>query len=344
MVETGTESSGNGGTAVGRTAAPPKGVLVALAIVYCLVGFVAGPLGVALVRVSYWLAYFCGGMLGAIPVLLAIWAALGPPPALQRIMWTSAAFVAAVYAFVIGISLQEGRHAPSEALPLTLGSLSLFLLFTLLLVPIRLIAGWQISHAIDESGGNPARANQFRVKDLMVAAAILAIALGVGRCFIGFDSPLFLRDWNDFLRDWNDAYRRMIEPFAIFALTLLPMAPIGGICLALQSGKKLLTCGLAVSWGIVNFAVVLLLTHNGPHGGTWSELVKLLCSQQAGCLIASFFSVMTISSAGYRWSTARENHPASSSAAIHRRFDATMLLKGGFSEQPQAVDSKQKRR
>jgi hypothetical protein len=296
MVEIGPGIAGNCETpARGRTAGRPKWALIALVIVYCLEGLVAGPLGDTLFRVSPWLAYLGGGMLGAILILHAAWAALGPPPAFQRIMWTSAAFVAALYAFLIGMSFQEGRHAANDALLPLLAFVSLFLLFTSLLVPVRLFAAWQIAHEIDESDRSPARANQFRIKDLMIAAAILAITLGVGRCFISFDlQPM---------RGWNYLYPRLIEPLEALALILLPMVPIVGICLAVQSGKMRLTWVLAVMWGIGDVPVMLLLMHvlpNRPLGGEWSELVTLLVGQQIGCLIASFLSVVVIGCAGYR--------------------------------------------
>jgi hypothetical protein len=291
----------------GPAAGRPKGALIALAIAYCLIGLAAVPLGEAAVKVAEWLGFVWAGIPLSILVLLAVWAALGPPPAMQRIMWTSAALVSAVYALFVGLRLDRGAGPPpGDEVMIFIALLALFVLYTLLLAIVRRLSTWQITHDSDPIDPHPAELNQFRIQDLMIAAAIVATALGLGRCLIPFETlaqgarPNIVHD--------------LLAGIGIYALVLLPIAAIVGICLALRSGQPRRTWALSAFWAVVNFLAVLLLVRNVRHAGALSDVVTPCACFQLGGLIASYVSVVAINAAGYRLVRRKRRQRPSSAA------------------------------
>jgi hypothetical protein len=217
-----------------------------------------------------------GALLAAEPVVIAIWAALGPPPAFRRILWNAAAAVAAVYAVAAPLSSDAGPPA-ENVVAISVIFLGVFLILALLLLLVRRFSGWQIEHATAQFHDRNPAASQFRIKDLLATAMLLAIALGVGRCL-----------WPPGRIELRDAPRMafMLPIAAAFcAAVLLPVASAFGMFLARHCGERRLIAPLAAIWGIVDLILVLLAIYFGRPGlvdffvaFVWFRLGSLLLS------------------------------------------------------------------
>jgi hypothetical protein len=84
-------------------------------------------------------------------------------------------------------------------------------------------------------------------------------------------------------------------------LTLLPLVPILGICLALRSGAGRLARALLVFWGAMNgLAAILVISLNWSNSHEIRFGLGILLALQSGYFLASYLSVWAINTAGYR--------------------------------------------
>jgi hypothetical protein len=196
-------------------------------------------------------------------VAMAIWVALGPPPAFRRLIGGTAASLAAAYAVAGPLSSDSGPPADS-VFAIALVFVGVYLILTLLLLLVRCLRGWQIKHDSRSLDAVDSAAGQFRIRDLLLAATLLAIALGVGRC-IWPPGTTVLRE------PWKMAFM-MPAAAAICAVGLLPGVSAFGIGLARLCGQRRLTAPLASLWvrvdlGLVVLAMYLASCHRARIGG-----------------------------------------------------------------------------
>jgi hypothetical protein len=218
-------------------------------------------------------------------------------------MWTAAALVVAAYAFFLGMHLEDRMpFSPEDQVGIFTTILLVFVLYTLLFSIARWLGGWQIAHHAAPPNCQRQGANQFRIKDLLVAAAIVATALGLGRSLIPFDRLEPEKIW--------DLLGELAALVAGIGLALLPLVPILGICLALRSGPGRLMRAPLVFWGAMNgLAAFLVISLNWSNSREIQFGLGILLALQSGYFLASYLSVWAINTAGYRLVQRKRNPP-----------------------------------
>jgi hypothetical protein len=235
-------------------------------------------------------------LMGTEPVMLAIWAAFGPPPTFRRVMWSSATAVAAAYAVTVRLPFESRPHAET-IIAINVLFPGVFLILTLLLMLTGRFTGWRIEHRAAQFKHRSPAASQFGIKDLLLAQMLLAAALGVGRWL-----------WPPSKVTWQDAEEMAITlPLVTMALAivLLPVVSAFGILLARLCGQRGLTAPLAAVWGIVVLVLAMAAVFTPVGGGCKEGAVRVayliaLVPLQLGYLVVSLPSAAVLYYGGYR--------------------------------------------
>jgi len=233
---------------------------------------------------------------GTEPVALAIWAALGPPPALWRIILTTIASSSASYA--ITARLPRGSEADAgKGFVINALFLGVFLILTLCLTFIRRFSGWQIEHGAARFKQRDPMASQLGKKELLSISILLIAVLAVGLCLW----PLGMFSWHDKAR----MTVALVAMSTVLAFVLLPAVSAFGITLAHLCGQRRLTAPLAMIWGVVDLVLVLsaILVPIGTEGkeeGLRAFYLVALVPLQLAYLLASVPIAAAIYFGGYR--------------------------------------------
>ena len=123
------------------------------------------------------------GLVAAQLGLLSIWAVLGPHR--FRYQYPATLFLTLALAFLIlmaFIAVEGWDPSTGEPLNAILCLPLVSLAAQLPLWILRIGAGYRIVRIGAETDASPSRSSQFRIRDLLVATALLAAALGLARC------------------------------------------------------------------------------------------------------------------------------------------------------------------
>jgi len=120
------------------------------------------------------------GFLLSQPLLLAFWAAFSPQRFYQRFLWS--VLLCAMVLFVD--ELGPLPHMDSHVGKFMMMSSAIFVLATMLLLAIRRILHWQITHPLIEHSHTDYQGSQFGIKHLVALITITAIACGLLRSLL----------------------------------------------------------------------------------------------------------------------------------------------------------------
>jgi hypothetical protein len=224
------------------------------------------------------------------PVLFALWAAWGPPPASKRIPATIALFVLVVFASCIQpFSTRSGAAIVTQggfvllALPLALFGGAMIPIFI-----VRALARWRIERPRDD-GPALMRPDQFSVSYLLVLTTVCAVLLGIGRGLAATQDWMGSPTWQQI----DEVITRIgMVLLAIFPAVLVPMIVIS------PRPTLLLLVGTIVSWAILAWLAVEAIVHmdNTPR----SEAAYQLVLVHLGGGLASLASALVLRIVGYR--------------------------------------------
>jgi hypothetical protein len=224
------------------------------------------------------------------PVLFAIWAAWGPPPASKRIPATIALFVLVVFTSCI----QPFSTVPGATVVVQGGFVLLalpLLLFTGAMIPmlvVRAATRWRIERPRDD-GPPISRPDQFSVSYLLALTTVCAVLLGIGRGLAATQDWMGSPTWQQI----DELVTRIgMVLLAIFPAVLVPM-----IVISPRPTVPLLV-GTIVSWAVLAWLGVEAIVHmdRTPR----SDAAYQLALVHLGGGMASFASAFVLRRAGYR--------------------------------------------
>jgi hypothetical protein len=271
-------------------------VLLLLVAAHAILNLFLNPIGASVDDVSGRLALPLMGAGIAQPVLIAIWAALGPGAAAVRIPLSLAAagivFLASVPKLwnVFDNDVMASKRTGESLLM----ELSLFAVVLVLMLVVRRISGWRIqSHAV--ANDNKAGGSQFSLKYLLALTAVCAALLVLGRSVAAGSF------WTE-STFWREFFTGLFLFGGTILLALFPMLIIPLLAIA-RRPSLLAVAALPFLWaGLTWLAVEILASATGE---SCADLARQLGLLQAGAAVAGLVSALVLRSAGFRLVSSR---------------------------------------
>lgn len=235
------------------------------------------------------------GVCLAQPLLLGVWAAIGPPPAVKRLPAT------AVVLFLLAITCSfNGFVGNSQARLLqTLFILSgLFIGAACAMWIINTRTKWQIASQQQLASVS---LNQFSLKYLIGLMTAVGVTLALGRFLISL-SP------SANTAGWNTGLTRIMWISAVILLGTLPIefVPLVALSRRPSLGVAIL---LLIAWPVTTLSAVLIVTMLDRND--WFRITTDLITFQIGGTVAAAFAAIALRKGGYRLLS---RNPASASS------------------------------
>ncbi|MEX0643288.1 MAG: hypothetical protein WD468_11335 [Pirellulales bacterium] len=252
---------------------------VMLAIIHVGFQLFLNPLGAGVNVIGKWLGLVLMGVVVSQPIILGIWAALGPGGFFSRVSITLAVLVAVSF----GGSIkrwnlwQPHRASSSISIDDNLWPAGFFLLVMGVLLLTRKFAGWQIVSATEEPDAG--ERNQFSVRFLLYLTTFCAVLLGIGRGMASTNASAMT--------------------FAgIMLLALFPVLVLPLLVLSVQP-LRLRILLAPILWAALTWLATeaMAAIESVPRGDVEFQLVCL----QVGVAIVSLTSAILVRIAGYRF-------------------------------------------
>jgi hypothetical protein len=231
---------------------------------------------------------FMLGFLVSQPMLLSFWTAFAPQRLYHRLLWGLALCVSVALAAELGHRIDPGFAPIRQTLPpmgfLLSIDLVLLLLATPLLLLLRRLSRWKLSHSA--SGPSPSRyqAHQFGLKHLFILTTITALVCGSFRTLAVFDPTL--------------APPPVAEVSSIvfqIGMLFLPMALIPWFTLGSPSNARM-SMLFALLFLIVSEAACCFVFRTLPR----PDALKSILAFQLGAGASVFLSTLVIRWCGFR--------------------------------------------
>jgi hypothetical protein len=267
-------------------------LLALLVAVHAAFNLALNPVGASENKVSERLGLPLMGAIFAQPVLFAIWAAIGPGPAVIRIPWS---LIAALTVFFASIPKQWNMFSADslefDGPELTIEVVPFCITFAVMLIA-RKATGWRIGCLAEEPNSGNA-SNQFSIKYLLLITAIWAVLLAIGRALMAggfwFESSF-----------WEEALSSAFTFAGVILLALFPLLIFPLIVIARHPSIRAFVV-ISVLWvGLTWLAVEILAPQFGePRADVARQLLLL----QGGAAGAGLVSAIIARCARYRLSS-----------------------------------------
>ena len=182
------------------------------------------------------------GVLLSQPLLLAFWAGFASQRFFQRFLWTYVLCILVALAEEVTPLCTQGR----ADLRIFTAFVALFATGTLVFLNIRQVSGWQIKHPIIEDARSDYRPSQFGIKHLITLISITALACGLARSLVVFQSVNSPR---------LPSVLKFLMAVYLILWTLLPVLVIPWFAMVNRPRITLPICKLATIWAMCSGAV-----------------------------------------------------------------------------------------
>jgi hypothetical protein len=227
------------------------------------------------------LGYMTSGFVLSQPILIAMWAALAPQRFYHRFLWSLLICTLIFFAAGFGLFLKELPFA----LFFTIIELIVFIVATLILLLVRRLSGWQITHSYTNQASGDYQAYQFGIKHLIILTTLIAFSLGLFRMLLLISPQASVPEVADFVR-----------PVCEIIIVLFPMVTISCFTLTNQKNRLLSIIYAIFMFGIVNVAAFFIYNWLEPAPGS----IKTLLYFQLGASLSMFVTTFLIRLYGFR--------------------------------------------
>jgi hypothetical protein len=264
------------------------GVYLAItAIAVSFVGFnlLLGPNGSS--PSSLWLIYCAFGIHFSMPLLLAIWAALGLGSVLYRLPLSAAVLILAILADgYTSLRLYETTDRNYYLnLSIVAGIVGVFVVFFIVFALLRRWTGLRIAPTSEFGTNTDERKHQFDLKYLLCLMTICALLMAIGRNFRG--------DWASPLGNRPNFFSIVIF-VTLLSLLVLPSAIQVFIVIA-TSRRLMLFLTLVLAWiASLCLAVATLVLYEGAPPGKLLDAASFLFLVQFGATISALASATVL--------------------------------------------------
>jgi hypothetical protein len=235
------------------------------------------------------------------PSLFAIWAALGPPPSVQRWPATIAALVFVAFAE----TLTQNDRMDREYAIIVAG----FFLITSVVMTIVSIPSKLRLDLPRPASSSDAQVNQFSLKYMMTVTTVCALFLGLGRVLTG------QQDAANANASWINSIGEMVGPIGLIMLVMFPAILLPLLVLS-QRPRRAVIFAFPIAWLCLSWlAVEVIITiDQRPR----SDIAKDVFYLQLGAAISSTLSAIVLRHAGYRLLIRRGRRGAPNSRAAEQ--------------------------
>jgi hypothetical protein len=252
-------------------------VLVSLVLAHAILGRIFG----FFIDKENPLGYMTSGFVLSQPILIAIWAALAPQRFYIRFLWSILLCTLIFFAVGYGLFLEESRNA----LFFIIIELILFIVATLILLLVRRLSGWQITHSSIKPGSADYQAYQFGIKHLIILTTLIAFTFGLFRTLLLISSQASVPKIADLV--WS---------LCLVIDVLFPMVIIPCFTLTNQKNKLLSIIYAIFMFGIVDVAALFIYKWLESNPGP----IKILLYVQLGASLSIFVTTFVIRLCGFR--------------------------------------------
>jgi uncharacterized membrane protein len=225
------------------------------------------------------------------PILLGVWAAIGPPPAVKRVPATAITLV------LLATACSNNAFT---------GNSSRHLLETIFIMSglfigaafVMSIIGYRTSWQIASQQISPAAAiNQFSLKYLIGMMTFVGFTLAFGR-FLMAASP-------SNATQWSTSLIRLAWVSGVILLGTLPIAAVPIVMLSRRPTARAIV-SLLIAWVVTTLSAIQIVT--ALDRAEWTRIASDLIGFQLGGALAGALTALALRKSGYRLLTRQEDN------------------------------------